>query len=221
MTNQNTKTKKDQVVDIIREAVLSGELAPGEKLQQDKLAERLNVSSTPVREALRQLEAEGILNHIPRKGVRVVEVNQTNLRDVREIYLIRAVLESLATRLAVSYLNSAHVQILKALQTQMENEIEHDQLTKLRKPNYEFHMLIYTAADTPQLFQMIRNLWTKFPWDTLHVLPGRAFSTAEEHRRLVEAIEDGNAKLAGQLMQEHIENAAAALTGYLQSSNRL
>jgi DNA-binding GntR family transcriptional regulator len=219
LTTRN-QTKKDRVVEVIREAVLSGELAPGEKLQQDKLAERLNVSSTPVREALRQLEAEGILKHISRKGVRVAEVNQTNLRDVREIYLIRAALESLATRLAVPYLNSAHIQLLNALQTQMETEIKNNQVKKLRNPNYEFHMLIYSAADAPQLFQIVRNLWTKFPWDTLYVLPGRASSTVEEHRRIVQAIADGNAKLAGHLMQEHIDHAAAALTGYMQSANR-
>src|SRR5262245_9077955 len=100
------RTKKDKVVESIREAVLSGELQPGERLEQDKLAERFSVSPTPVREALRQLEAEGIVDYNPHRGVRVAEVS---LSDVREIYLIRGTLEALATRLAVSYLNSSHI----------------------------------------------------------------------------------------------------------------
>ena len=215
MVFQQKKTKKDQVIEMLREAVLSGELEPGEKLQQDKLAERFSVSSTPVREALRQLEAEGLVNHHPGRGVRVAEVD---LRDVREIYLIRGALEALATRLAVPYLNNTYIQRLEALQVQMETVIANRQLKKLRKLNYEFHMQIYRVADMPQLFQIIQNLWTKFPWDTLHVLPDRALDASEEHDRLIRAIVDGNAKLAGQLMQEHIDSGAAALAEYLQNN---
>lgn len=206
------KTKKDVVVEIIREAILSGELEPGERLLQDELAERLNISPTPVREALRQLEAEGILDHSPHKGVRVAEVK---LEEVQEIYLIRSELEALAMRLAIPHLDDSDIQRLRALQAQIEGHIEKDQLRELRKPNYEFHMLIYEAAGMPQLYRIIRNLWTKFPWDTLHVLPGRAPESAEEHRRLIQAINGGDAELAGQRMQEHIEHGATALTEYL------
>jgi DNA-binding GntR family transcriptional regulator len=219
MQSQNVKTKKDTIVEELREAILSGELEPGERLRQDKLAARYRVSSTPIREALRELEAEGVLDHMPRRGVRVADVNQTTLRDMREIYLIRGALEALATRMGVSYLNTAHVQRMKALLHDMESETESGQLKNLRKLNYEFHMLIYRAADMPQLLKPIRVLWTKFPWDTLHVVPGRAADSVEEHRRIIKAIEDGNARLAGRLMQEHIDHGAAALTEYLQKTN--
>ncbi len=218
MPGSSNRTKKDQVVEGIREAVLSGELQPGEKLEQDKLAQRYSVSPTPVREALRQLEAEGILDYNPHRGVRVAEVN---LRDVREIYLIRGTLEALATRMAVPYLHSAHLQRLEALLDQMEEVIAQGHLKKLRKLNYEFHMIIYRAPDLPQLLYIIRNLWTKFPWDTLNVIPGRALMSVQEHRKLIAAIKEGNARLAAQLMQEHIENGAATLTEYLHNTNRI
>src|SRR4029453_16277959 len=123
------------------------------------------------------------------------------------IYLIRGALEALATRMGVSYLNTAHVQRMKALLHDMESETESGQLKNLRKLNYEFPMLIYRAADMPLLLKLIRVLWTKFPWDTLHVVPGRAADSVEEHRRIIKAIEDGNARLAGRLMQEHIDHA--------------
>jgi DNA-binding GntR family transcriptional regulator len=212
MTVQGFKTKKDFVTDILRDAILSGEFQPGERLMQDELAERLNVSATPIREALRQLVAEGVLRHSPHKGVQVAEVNQA---DVRGVYVIRSALESLATRLAVPQLNPADVEHLRGLQSQMESLSESGRLKEMRKPNYEFHMRIYDAAGVPQLQQIIRGLWTQFPWDTLHVLPGRAAASVQEHASIIDDIENDQPERAGQHMQEHIENGAKALTEYL------
>ncbi|MCC7361665.1 MAG: GntR family transcriptional regulator [Anaerolineales bacterium] len=206
------KSKKDLVVDVIREAILSGELEPGARLLQEDLAERLQVSSTPVREALRQLESEGILQSSPNRGVRVVEVN---FSAVREIYQIRAELEALATRCAVPRLTSADLAHLRRLQAQIVACIQRHELKELRRLNYDLHLTIYQAAAMPELLRLIRNLWTKFPWDTLHVLPNRAFMSADEHARLLAALEAGDAQRAGGLMREHIELSARALDVYL------
>ena len=206
------KSKKDLVVDVIREAILSGELEPGARLLQDDLAERLQVSSTPVREALRQLETEGMLQSSPNRGVRVAEVD---FQAVREIYLIRAELEALATRLAAPKLRPADLARLRALHAEIETNIHAQELKALRRLNFELHSLIYEAAGLPELLKLIRGLWTKFPWDTLHVLPNRARRSAQEHARLIEALAAGKAELAGQLMREHIENAARELNRYL------
>lgn len=209
------KSKKDLVVDVIREAILSGELVPGARLLQDDLAERLQVSSTPVREALRQLESEGILQSSPNRGVRVAEVD---LQAVHEIYLIRANLESLAARLAVPKMRPADLERLRALQAQIEQRIERKEFKELRRLNYELHFAIYEAAGLPELLKLIRGLWTKFPWDTLHVLPGRAYMSADEHIELIEALAAGDAELAGWLMRQHIESGARELDRYLEQS---
>ena len=206
------KSKKDLVVDVIREAILSGELEPGARLLQEDLAERLQVSSTPVREALRQLESEGILQSSPNRGVRVAEVD---FGAVREIYQIRAELEALATRCATPRLTPAHLAHLRGLQTQIETCIRRNELKELRRLNYELHITIYQAAEMPELLKIIRSLWTKFPWDTLHVLPNRAFMSADEHAHLLGALEAGHAEQAGQLMREHVELSARALNDYL------
>jgi DNA-binding GntR family transcriptional regulator len=206
------KSKKDLVVEVIREAILSGELEPGARLLQDDLAERLQVSSTPVREALRQLETEGILQSSPNRGVRVAEVD---LRAVHEIYLIRADLESLATRHAVPNLRPADLRRLRALLAETEDAIQRGELKALRRLNYELHSIIYEAAGLPELLKIINSLWTKFPWDTLNVLPNRASNSAAEHTHLIHALEDGDAELASRLMREHIESAARALDRYL------
>jgi len=215
MTSPVYRTKKEVVVEIIREAILSGELEPGDRLLQLELAERYNVSPTPVREALQQLEAEGVLIRSPHKGVRVADVK---LEDTREIYFIRSALEAQATRLAIPGLSETDMAQLQELQFQFEAQIEKNELMELRKLNQDFHMLIYQKAEMPRLYKMIRNLWTRFPWDTLYVLPGRAPESAREHQQLIEAIAARNVELAAQRMQVHIEQGVNALTDYLNSS---
>jgi DNA-binding GntR family transcriptional regulator len=208
----NQKTKMDMIVETLREAVLTGEFGSGERLLQDELAERFNTSSTPIREALRQLQAEGILEHSPYRGVQVAEVK---MEDVREIYMVRAVMESFVTRLAVPYLNSARIAQLRELQAQMRAIVGSGQIKGLRKVNYEFHSLIYEAAALPYSLKIIKNLWAQSPWDALYVLPGRAEKSLDEHDRIIEAIAEQNPTAAGLRVQEHIDNAAAALADYI------
>lgn len=208
------RTKKDLMVEILRDAILSGEIQPGERLLQEELAERFNVSSTPVREAIQQLIAEGVLSHSPYRGVQVAEID---LEDVREIYLIRSVVERLATRLAVPNLKISEVQRLHALQSDLEAQFNQGEQSNILKLNREFHMLIYEAANAPTLYQMIKSLWIKTPWDTMFVVPNRASMIVQEHRRVLEAIDRADAELAGQYMQQHIENGADALAQYLAS----
>jgi DNA-binding GntR family transcriptional regulator len=209
---KSQKTKMDQIVEVLRDAVLMGEFGSGERLLQEELAERFNTSSTPIREALRQLQAEGILEHSPYRGVQVAEVR---MDDVREIYMLRAVLESFVTRLAVPYLNNAYLEQLRAMQSQMRAFVATNEVQGLRKTNYEFHLLIYEVARMPHSVKIIKNLWAQCPWDALYVLPGRAPKSLDEHEMILAAIADQDAKLAGQRVQEHIEYAATALANYV------
>jgi DNA-binding GntR family transcriptional regulator len=200
------------MVELLREAILSGELAPGDRLLQEELAERFDVSPTPVREAIQQLVAEGVLSHSPYKGVQVAEVE---LEEVREIYLIRAVLEGLATRLAVPNLKISDLQHLNNLQAAIRAAIDSRDITPIRKLNYDFHMRIYEAAEAPQLLHVIKNQWVKTPWDTLYVIPGRPVNMVKEHQLIIDTIIKGDAESAGKYMQSHIEMVRTALTAYL------
>lgn len=218
MTNKSSltqKTKKELVVEILRDAIVSGELEPGERLLQEELAERFQVSPTPIREAIQQLVAEGVLSHSPYKGVQVAEVK---LQDMQEVYLIRSVLEGLATKLAVPNLKISDVQHLHSLQSDMEVKATNGELAAMRKLNQEFHMLIYGAASAPELYKIIRNLWAKSPWDTLYVLPGRPMMALEEHRLIMNAIDKGDAESAGQSMETHIERGIRVLADYLKAN---
>ncbi len=201
------------MVEILRDAILSGELQPGERLLQEELAERFKVSPTPIREAIQQLVAEGVLSHSPYKGVQVAEVH---LEDVREVYLIRSVVEQLATHAAVPNLKISNVQRLHLLQTDIERIVLNNGQESLLQLNREFHMIIYEAAAMPQLLQIIKNLWIKSPWDTLFVVPNRANMIVQEHRLILEAIDRGNAEQAGQAMHHHIEQGARVLAEFLE-----
>jgi DNA-binding GntR family transcriptional regulator len=214
--NRQFTTKKELVVELLRELILSGDLVPGERLLQEDLARRLDVSPTPVREALQQLQAEGILQHSPHKGVRVAEAR---LEAVEEIYAIRSVLERLATERAVPNLSRADLKRLRDLQAKIQVHSDNGELKKLRRLNYEMHMTIYRAAKMPELYEIIRMLWTKFPWDTLHIIPHRADKSIWEHQQVLDAIEAGEAAVAAERMQKHIEFGANSLREFLSSQS--
>ncbi len=208
------RTKKDVLVEMLRTAILSGELQPGERLTQEELAERFNVSPTPVREAIQQLVAEGVLNHSPYKGVRVAEVR---IEDVHEVYSIRGVLEQLAVRLAVPNLRIADVKRLHVIQSEMQTQLTQEGRSAMLALNREFHMLIYERAEKPLLMQMIKTLWLKSPWDSMFVVPHRAAMVLQEHQRVLDAIDCGDADRAGAAMFHHIESGLQALVSYLEN----
>jgi DNA-binding GntR family transcriptional regulator len=212
--NQAPKTKKEQIADMLRDVILAGELLPGERLLQDQLARRFDVSPTPVREAIQQLVAEGVLVHNPYRGVQVAEAN---MDDVHEVYLIRSVLEELATREAVPNLRIVDLRRLHELHDLIGQAATEDDRQLVRKHNFELHWLIYNSCGLPHPIQMLRTLWSKSPLDTLPVLPTRPQEAVVEHARLLEAIDAGDAERAGQRMREHIQNGETTLVQHLKT----
>jgi DNA-binding GntR family transcriptional regulator len=210
------RTKSALVVEMLREAILSGDLEPGERLTQEELAVRFKVSMTPVREAIQQLVAEGILDQVPYKGVQVAEVST---EEATEIYLMRSVVEALAVRSAVPNLKISDVQRLRSLHEQIKALTEQGDIAQIRKRNYEFHFIFYGAANMPRLYRLIQNLWAQSPWDTLYVIPNRTRRVVEEHQRIMAAVDQGNAQLAAQAMQSHLEAGMQMLIDYLAKNS--
>ena len=211
------KTKKAVVVELLRSAILSGELGPGERLSQEELAARFKVSMTPVREAIQQLVAQGVLDHVPYKGVQVAEVNPT---EATEIYLMRSAVESLAARQGLPNLKISDVQRLRSLHAQIATLTKIGDVAEIRKRNYEFHFIFYQAAAMPRLYELIQNLWAQSPWDTLYVIPNRTARVVEEHQRIIGAVEQGDANLVGQAMQAHLEAGMSMLIEFLATPTR-
>ncbi len=213
------KTQTEWVVQTLREAILSGEIKPGKKLRQEELAQLLGTSPTPVREAFRRLQAEGLIVHQPHKGVWAAKLT---LEDIEEIYLIRSALEGLAARLAVTRLLPDELdellERLNGLQQAMEERLaagDHEQLAELHD---EFHMAIYEAARAPRLIEMITPLRTLVPRYRSWVIPGRDASSMQEHREIVEAMRRRDAELTGQLVSQHIQQAMRGVLEYVQEA---
>ncbi|MBO8129635.1 MAG: GntR family transcriptional regulator [Peptococcaceae bacterium] len=200
---------RDKVYFRLRQAILKGHLKPGDRLIERKLAEQLSVSRTPVREAIRMLELEGLVSHLPRIGAMVAQVNDM---DVLEVYHIRAVLEGLAARMAAEKIEPHQLQHLTKLLETMEQLSDTGDLDKLEKVHREFNDAIYRAADSPRLYGMITFLvdYISSCARVGYSYPGRVKEAAREHRRLVEAIKLRDGDLAEQVAREHINNSRYA-----------
>lgn len=101
----------------------------------------------------------------------------------------------------------------------MNDLVKRGKAKELREPNYEFHMTLYKASQSQQLYEMIANLWARFPWGNLMAIPGRAQQSVGEHEKVLNAIREKNATLGAQMMREHVENAGEALAKYIHSKS--
>lgn len=208
-------TKLDFAEMMILQLITSGEIGAGDRLPQNELASRLGVSSTPVREALRRLEAQGLLVRDPHRGVRVAEVDADAMA---ELYMMRAVLEGLATEHAVANLGPREIGALQAVQDRIDAARARGSRKPLRELNDEFHSLLCSASRLPRLNRLIESLRPLFPWDAMWAVPGRAITSAAEHRAILDTIRQGEAGKAGEAMRSHIESGGRALAAHISAT---
>ena len=141
-------TEVERAIRLLREAILRGDYKPGQRLPQKELTKKLGMSPTPIREALRILEAQGLLERVPYKGAYVAEASPD---ESEEISVIRSALEGLATRLAVPNLTGEDIADLESLMEEMEEAWQQMSLGRVRRINYRFHSLIYQKAGSQRL----------------------------------------------------------------------
>ncbi len=185
---------------LIREMVLSGELLPGQKVHQGELAEQLNVSRIPVREALATLQAEGILVHKPNTGFTVARFNS---EDFSEIYLMRRLLE---TELIKSVdLTDVDVDLMTALSEQMKAIATADSRDTYQRLNREFHFALFDCSALVLVRQEVSRLWYMSAfYRSLHLYETDTFAhLQDEHERLIEAITSGSVQQVIEICDEH------------------
>jgi DNA-binding GntR family transcriptional regulator len=193
-------SKSDFIAGLLRELIVSGELKPGAQLRQRNLAERFGVSVTPVREALRWLESEGLVRYDAHKGSTVVKVEAG---VTREKYQIRAVLEGLAAFLAAPRVSDEDIKELESYNRRLADE--NLRPGEVNDINRTLHFRVYEMADSPLLLALMRLLWQSFPQGPQVARP-RDESVAE-HRQLIEALRDRDANRAQAITQQHILGA--------------
>ncbi len=192
-------TLREKILETIREAILKGSLKPGEKVAEPELAERFGISRTPIREAFRQLESEGYLTVIPRKGAVVASLSE---RDVEEFYAIKSVLEGYAARMAADKLSDKDIERLEVINDRLEKLAREGDVKNFFRVHSDFHEAFIRASGNDKLLELISQLLLKF--NRLRMaslsLPGRMEVSVQEHRKLLEAFKARDGELAENLV---------------------
>ena len=196
---------RDVVFNTLRQAILRGELAPGERLMEIQLAERLGVSRTPIREAIRKLELEGLVLMIPRKGAEVARISEKSLRDVLEV---RRSLEELATELACQRMNEEQIQELTAAKDRFAAAVADGDIMKMAECDEKFHDVIFNGTGNARLVQILNNLREQMYRYRLEYIKeaDKRQILLLEHEKIVKAIRARHVAEAKDAMREHIDN---------------
>jgi DNA-binding GntR family transcriptional regulator len=208
LQQMDLRTKEEQVADFLREGILSGMFPRGSRLKQAEIAERLRLSITPVREALKILEAEGYVTGDSYRGVRVVPFDASASEEVLEL---RLVLEARLIRATVEKVTAQDVSELRALAREFEQAFKTGDRAAARGVNYRFHRRLYGIADMPQTLHFVQILWARYPFDLINAVAGRGKLAAKEHEEILRALASRNASAAMLAMRKHIESGWCSL----------
>ena len=196
---------RDVVFKTLRQAILKGELEPGERLMEIQLAERLGVSRTPIREAIRKLELEGLVLMIPRKGAEVAKISESNLRDVLEV---RRSLEELAIDLACQRITEEELDELNKAEVDFKAAIENGDAMQIAQTDESFHEIIYNSTKNQKLVQILNNLREQMYRYRLEYIKDadKRQVLMVEHEHILRALKVRNLAEARMAAREHIDN---------------
>jgi DNA-binding GntR family transcriptional regulator len=209
----------DAVYESIRDSIMRGELAPGTKLSEPAIAEQMNVSRAPVREAVRRLQERGLVNHIINRGTRVIS---PTLEDFLALLDVREALEGMASRLAATAMSDAEIDALKALVLAHGETFGADPSVPYIQDDFDtdFHVRIARGCGNPVLQELLCDQFyprLKLCRQRHRALKGRGFNAWKEHQRVFSAIADRDGETAELLMRRHVKAARSAL---VEASNQ-
>jgi len=204
----NYKPLRDVVFSALREAIIKGELKPGERLMEVQLAEEMGVSRTPVREAIRKLELEGLVVMVPRKGAYVAGLS---LKDAADLFEVRISLEGLAAALSAERITEEELKIMEKILEDITAAAEREDVEAVIQKDAEFHQILFSTTRNNRLAQIINSLKEQIDRFRIQSFsnPARMKAINKEHAGIIKAIKEGNAELAEKLAREHIEKVEA------------
>lgn len=209
------RTKSELAAAKLRDDIRSGVMKPRERIEIDALGDLLGMSATPIREALRQLQAEGFVVNEPHRGARVADFSPEETAD---LYDLREALESMATLIAADHLTATDIVELEGLAEANRAAIDRNDQAAAMRLNEAWHMTIYAAAQsTPHLLDFIRRLWND-PRSATWVVPGRLPQSRRDHAAIMAALSAGDGKRAADLMGEHIRAGRNLVLRHLRDS---
>ncbi|MEH7384444.1 GntR family transcriptional regulator [Bacillus sp. JJ1521] len=207
-----TMSITEQVTNAIREAIVTGEYEPGQKLSEAFLSEHFKVSRTPIREALKQLEREGLVEIIPRVGSCVTKPTD---RDLTELFTVKEVMEGLAAGLLAESGDTKYIEMVKESVTSMEQAVKTNDHKLYVESNNIFHKAILDGANNSKLSYLLNLLLNQIPYSRYVYLsievPNRLEKSLQEHQEILEAILLGDRTKAEQVMRDHVRASGVQL----------
>lgn len=207
-TGRPGQTKEQQVAEVLRERIFAGTLGRGRKLKQAEIARELGLSITPVRAALKLLEAEGFVRLSAHRGAVVAPLN---IREIDELFDLRLGLEAKLVLAAVPRAAADDVAMLARLNDTIARAAAAGDRAGLRTANLRFHFVLYRLAALKQTTDFVRVLWAKYPFDLLSSVSGRSEQALREHAEIIAAVGRGDARAASRSLQSHLKSGYDAL----------
>lgn len=196
------RTKEEQVADYLREGIIAGRFPRGTRLKQLEIAQLLQTSITPVREALKLLAAEG---YVVGDSYRGATVAPFDIQASTEITNLRILLETELVRAAIEKATAADMADLQRLADAFEAAVKAGENEEARASNYRFHRRIFEIAKLPQTLHFVQVLWARYPFDLINKVQGRVGRAVAEHAELLQAFLDKDVEAATESTRLHIE----------------
>ena len=206
---------RDVVFQTLRGAILKGELKPGERLMELQLATKLGVSRTPIREAIRMLEQEGLAVTVPRKGAEVARMTEKDMEDVLQI---RRTLDELAVRLACDKMTEEQLESLRQAVQEFEISTKSRDISKVAEADVKFHDAIYKATDNPKLINLINNLREQmYRYRVEYLKDESTYPTLiAEHQAIFDSLARKDKECVVRVMAEHVMNQETAVKNIIR-----
>ena len=203
-------TLRERIVDFIKDSIISGRLKPGERVPEQEIAESFGISRTPIREAFRQLESEGFISVVPRKGAVVSPITD---KDVSEFYEIKSLLEGYAAKTACDKLTQKDIEKLEALNAKMEKCAERGDVKNFFRLDNQFHDTFLNTCGNEKLCALVHHLVAQFERFrvTALSLPGRMADSVRQHRDIIGAFKSGQTSVVEALVKANAERGRDVL----------
>ncbi len=195
------RTKEEQVAEFLREGIIAGRFARGERLKQLEIAALLGTSATPVREALRLLEAEGYVLSTSHRGVVVAPFDVAASNEIVEL---RVLLEGRLALAAMERIDWSDLDDLLASHDAFLSTVDSGDRHEIRALNYQFHRKLYGFAEQPQTWRFVQILWAKYPFDLINLIGGRPSRAVTEHSNILEGMLAGDRIAVAAAVRQHV-----------------
>ena len=206
---------RDEVFNTLSERILKGVYKPGERLMEIHLADQLGVSRTPIREAIRMLELEGLVKMVPRKGAQVAKISKEDLQDVLEV---RKALDTLSVKLACERITEDEIKLLNNAEREFEKALASKDVREIAEADVAFHDVIHSATKNGRLKSMISNLAERiyrYRFEYIKQQSDGGKTLMLEHREIMRCIESRDVESAVKATEIHIDNQEISISEQL------